>query len=56
MPKCNSALQTEKDLNPKFDQICPKIATYRPFFGLQNPQKLLGIPQLMSERISIIQN
>ena len=48
MPKCNSVLQTEKDLfNSKFDQICPKIATFRPFFGLKNPKKLLGIHQLI---------
>ena len=29
--------------NTKFYQICPKIATIWPLFGLQNPQKLLGI-------------
>ena len=44
MPKCISVLQTEKDLfHAKFDQICPKIDTFRPFFGLQKPQKPLGI-------------
>ena len=40
-------LQIERTFfNPKFDQICPKIDTFRPCFGLQNPQKVLGIPQL----------
>ena len=37
-------LQIEKDLFQR--EICPKIATFRLFFGLQNPQKLLGIAQL----------
>ena len=42
---CNCALQTEIYLfNPKFDKICPKIATFRRIFGLQNPRKVLGIP------------
>ena len=30
----------------KFDQICPKIGAFTPFFGLQNAQKALGIAQL----------
>ena len=31
--------------NPKFDQICPKIATFPPF----SDPKLLGIRQLIQE-------
>ena len=39
MPKCNSALQTEKFFfNPKFDQNCQISALFR----TQNTQKKLG--------------
>ena len=44
MPKCNSVLQTENDL------FQPEI---RPFFRLQNPQKLLGICQLIKHSIRV---
>ena len=43
--QCNRVLQTGKDLfEPEIQQISPNIATLRPFFSLQNPQKLLDIP------------
>ena len=43
-------------LNAKFDQICLKIATFRPFFGLQNPQKHLGIRQLGIQTIRYVKS
>ena len=39
--------------NRKFDQICPKMAIFLPFFSLQNPQKVLSILQLISREMFI---
>ena len=40
MPECNSALQTENDLNPKFDQNCQISA----LFLTQNTPKCWAFP------------
>ena len=45
MPKCNSLLQTEKDLfNAKFDQICPNFAIFRPFFDSKTLKNFWAFP------------
>ena len=37
MPKYNTVLETEKDpFQPQIRSIRLKIATFRPYFGLQN--------------------
>ena len=48
MPKCNTVYkQRTTFFTLKFDQIRPKIATFRPFFSFQNSQIHLGIAQLI---------
>ena len=48
MPKCNSALQAEKDrLQPKFDQISHKIAKFleiSPFLNPKYPKNIWAFP------------
>ena len=45
MPKRNSVLQTEEDLiQPEIRPDLSKSGNFGPFFGLKNPQKVLGIP------------
>ena len=40
--KWNTLVQPENDfLNQKLNQICPKIAKFRHFFGPQNPKNIL---------------
>ena len=47
MPKYNTVLQTEKyPFQPYIWPNLPENCHFSTFFSLQNPQKLLGIPQL----------
>ena len=50
IPKCNTVLQHKWTFcNPKFDQICPKIATFRPFLTPKSPKTVGHSPLTKTE-------